>query len=87
MSRHERKTAGERPTAASYEIKVKGKLTATLVAELGADLEPDADTTLRVDVSDRAGLHSFMDRVEDLGLEVISINPATGPPAKDRTSE
>ena len=66
-----------KPAADVYEIRVKGKLSDTLVSELHAARQADSDTTLIVEIPDRAGLHSFMTRVEDLGLKVISINPGS----------
>ncbi len=58
-----------------YEIRVQGRLSDTLVSELEAVRQTDSDTTLMVEVPDRAGLQAFMTRVADLGLKVISINP------------
>ena len=66
----------EKPKADVYEIRVKGKLSDTLVKDLQAVRQTDSDTSLIVEVPDRAGLHSFMSRIEDLGLAVVSINPA-----------
>jgi hypothetical protein len=69
-------TRGQRkPDAAAYEIRVKGKLSDDLVRELQATRSADSDTALTVEMPDRAGLHAFMTRVEDLGLTVVSINP------------
>jgi hypothetical protein len=69
-------TRGRRkPEAGVYEICVKGKLSDNLVHELHASRSADSDTALTVEVPDRAGLHAFMTRIEDLGLTVISINP------------
>ena len=64
-----------KPDAGVYEIRVKGKLSDNLVRELQASRSADSDTALTVEVPDRAGLHAFMTRIEDLGLTVISINP------------
>lgn len=72
-----RTTRGQRkPEAGVYEIRVKGKLSDNLVRELQASRSADSDTALTVEVPDRAGLHSFMTRIEELGLTVISINPS-----------
>ena len=64
-----------KPEAGVYQIRVKGKLSDNLVHELHASRSADSDTALTVEVPDRAGLHAFMTRIEDLGLTVISINP------------
>jgi hypothetical protein len=59
----------------AYEIRVRGQLSDAIVSGLGADRQGGSETALIVNVRDRAGLHAFMDRVEDFGLEIISINP------------
>ena len=65
---------GEQPENA-YEIRVRGQLSDAVVSGLGAERQGGSDTSLLVDVRDQAELHAFMDRLEDFGLEVISINP------------
>ena len=74
-----RRSKSVEPTAReAYEVRVRGKLSDAFVQELGAERVPDSDTALRVDVRDRADLHTFMRRIEDLGIEVVSINPGAG---------
>lgn len=63
------------PEPGVYEVRVKGKLSDTLVSDLNATRKTDSDTAVIVEVRDQADLHSFMARIEDLGLKVISINP------------
>ena len=66
---------GSSPAHQTYEIRVRGEVSDAIVHELGADRRVDHDTALLVDVPDRAALHDVMERFEDLGLQVISINP------------
>jgi len=55
-----------------YEVCLRGALSEGLIAELGAERE-SSDTILVVRVGDRSELHGFIRRVEDLGLELVSI--------------
>jgi hypothetical protein len=63
-----------------YEIVVRGRLTsrydcafdgARLVAHHGL-------TTLRADLIDQAQLYGLLNRLRDLGIELVSVNPAAG---------
>lgn len=68
-----------------YEIRVRGRVSeATLRALEGmdADLAP-AETVLHGPVTDQAGLHGLLDRIQSLGLELIEVRRL--PPA-DRAS-
>ena len=56
----------------SYEVCLRGVLSEGLIAELGAERE-SSDTILVLRAGDRAELHGFIRRVEDLGLELVSI--------------
>ncbi|MDX2381331.1 MAG: hypothetical protein QNM02_16410 [Acidimicrobiia bacterium] len=56
----------------SYEVCLRGVLSEGLIAELGAARE-SSDTILVLRAGDRSELHGFIRRVEDLGLELVSI--------------
>jgi hypothetical protein len=56
----------------SYKVCLRGVLSDGLIAELGAERE-SSDTILVLRAGDRAELHGFIRRVEDLGLELVSI--------------
>lgn len=56
----------------SFEVCLRGVLSDGVIAELGARRESD-DTTVVVRAGDRSELHGFIRRVEDMGLELISI--------------
>ena len=70
------------PGAASrYEIRVRGRVSdAALQAFEGmdADVAP-AETVLHGPVTDQAGLHGLLDRIQSLGLELIEVRKL--PPA------
>lgn len=77
-----------RPTP--YRIVVRGELSQrystafdgmSLVAE-------DGQTVITGPVIDQAHLHGLLDRISDLGLELVSVNatPAPEPPAPERTT-
>jgi hypothetical protein len=79
-----------RPTR--YRIVVRGELSQrystafdgmSLVAE-------DGQTVITGPVIDQAHLHGLLDRISDLGLELVSVNatpvPEPEPPAPERTT-
>jgi hypothetical protein len=60
-----------------YEIKVRGRLTPSLVVEfeqlhLESHLQP-VETLLRGEVHDQAALHGLLRRIEALGLELVEV--------------
>jgi hypothetical protein len=62
-------------TSPHYEIRVKGRLSASLVASfdgLSATVEP-VETVLAGTVEDQAALHSLLQRVQALGLELMEV--------------
>ncbi len=64
-------------TATRYRIVVKGRLSDTLGSAFdGMELEPaDGRTALTGWFDDQSKLHGTLDRIRDLGIELISINP------------
>ena len=56
----------------SFAVCLRGVLSDGIIAELGAERESN-DTVVVVRATDRSALHGFMRRVEDLGLELISV--------------
>jgi hypothetical protein len=91
MMRHRsRSRAAGRP--ANYQIVVRGELSqrfSTAFEGMALDAE-DGQTTITGPVVDQAHLHGLLDRVRDLGLELVSVNatftrsPPT-PPSANRT--
>jgi hypothetical protein len=58
-----------------YEIRVRGRVGKSLLSRFDgfdAEVEP-AETILRGDVSDQAALHGVLDRIQDLGLELVEV--------------
>jgi hypothetical protein len=86
MMRHRsRPRAARRPT--SYQIVVRGELSQRFsTAFEGMTLKAEAgQTTITGPVIDQAHLHGLLDRIRDLGLELVSVNatdnhslPSTG---------
>ncbi len=62
----------------AYEVCIRGELSDSLVRELGASRRSPS-TTVVVPTVDRAELHTLIRRVEDLGLELLSIHEVAGP--------
>ena len=59
----------------SYEIRIKGRLSESLLAAFGgltATVEP-VETVLHGPVADQSSLHGLLDRIESLGLELVEI--------------
>jgi hypothetical protein len=63
-----------------YDIVVRGRLSSRYeYAFDGARLVPhDGQTTLRADLIDQAQLYGLLNRLRDLGIELVSVNPAAG---------
>jgi hypothetical protein len=60
---------------ASYEIRVRGRVTESLLPHfegLSARVEP-VETVLFGKVQDQAALHGLLDRIESLGLELVEV--------------
>jgi hypothetical protein len=57
-----------------YEIRVNGRLSEDLAGSLGlhADVHP-VETTLHGEIRDRVELHTLLDKLETLGLEVVEL--------------
>ena len=60
------------PGSRAFEVCLRGVLSDGLIAELGARRE-SPNTLVVVEASDRSELHGFRRRVEDLGLELVSV--------------
>jgi hypothetical protein len=61
--------------AGRYEIRIKGRVSEeTAFAFEGLDVEVHpVETVLHGDIADQAALHGVLDRVADLGLELIEV--------------
>ena len=60
---------------ASYEIRVRGRLSDLLVAAfegMEASVEP-VETVLHGPVQDQAALYGLLDRIQALGLELVEV--------------
>jgi hypothetical protein len=62
-----------------YQICVQGRLTERLAAALeGMTLHgDDVNTVFTGEVKDQSQLYGLLDRLRDLGLELISVQPET----------
>jgi hypothetical protein len=61
-----------------YEIVVRGRLSSRYESAFdGARLLPHhGHTTLRADLIDQSQLYGLLNRLRDLGIELVSVNPA-----------
>jgi hypothetical protein len=65
--------------AQTWEVRVRGPIPSDVLAELGAAglTEEPAQTMIRTEPLDQAGLHGVLQRLRNLGLELLEIR--TGP--------
>jgi hypothetical protein len=58
----------------NYEIRVNGRLSDALAGSLGlhAEVHP-VETTLHGEVRDRVELHTLLDKLDALGIEVVEL--------------
>jgi hypothetical protein len=73
-----------------YRIGIRGRVTERLGSALeGMRLEAGAaDSVFTGEIRDQSQLYGLLDRVRDLGLELVSVQPqpAANPPADDEES-
>ena len=69
---------------ASYESRVRGRLSDSLVAAfegMRASVEP-VETVLHGPVQDQAALYGLLERIQDLGLELVEVRRLPDPPGE-----
>ena len=59
----------------SYEIIIKGYINAYLFEEFIVEQQSDFTTKITGDFSDQAALYGVFRRIQDLGLELIAVQP------------
>ena len=72
-------------TKARYEIRVRGRLDKTLATSLPPHFKTEfspAETVLHGDGVDQSALHGVLDRLEQLGIELLEVRrlPDEDPP-------
>jgi hypothetical protein len=71
-----------------YRVVVRGRLGRTLADAFG-HLELDSsggESSLTGTFADQAQLHGLLDRLRDLGIAVVSVNPVTDDPPQAPTT-
>jgi hypothetical protein len=65
-----------------YDIVVRGRLSRRYECAFdGVTIEPHTrQTTLRADVIDQSHLYGLLNRLRDLGIELVSVNAAADTP-------
>ena len=66
-----------------YELRVRGPVPAELLTEIGAEdfgEEPPL-TILRTEPTDQPGLHSMLQRLRSLGLDLMEVRTAAPDPS------
>jgi hypothetical protein len=69
----------DRHSRQRYDIVVRGRLSSRYECAFdGARLIPHhGQTTLSADLIDQSQLYGLLNRLQDLGIELVSVNPAT----------
>ena len=64
-----------------YDIVVRGRLSSRYESAFdGVTLEPRiGQTRLRADMADQSQLYGLLNRLRDLGIELVSVNAAPAP--------
>ena len=64
--------------AQTWEVRVRGPIPSDVLTELGAAglTEEPAQTIMRTEPLDQAGLHAVLQRLRNLGLELLEIRTA-----------
>ncbi len=57
-----------------YEIVIRGYIRDTWFVELAVIQKPDSTTVLRGKLIDQAALYGILRKINDLGIELISVN-------------
>ena len=77
------KVVGVPREGGSYEIRVRGRLTDSLLTAfegMQASVEP-VETVLHGPVQDQAALYGLLDRIQALGLELVEVRRLPDPAA------
>ena len=81
MTRHPSSGEGARTVMRNYEFVLRGEIGDRFgLAFEGMRLErAQGNTVLTGAVLDQAHLHGVIEQIQELGLELVSVNPAKGP--------
>lgn len=69
-----------------YEIVIRGYIRDTWFVELEAIQKPDSTTVLRGKLIDQAALYGILRKINDLGIELISVNCIEKPNIVEETN-
>jgi hypothetical protein len=76
----------EEPATARYEIRIRGRVgdeLASYVHDMSEEVLP-VETVLRGEIVDQAALHGMLDRLEQLGLELVEVRQLPRERGEDR---
>jgi hypothetical protein len=66
-----------------YQIVVRGAVSPRLAQTIDCVWGSDQETVLTADVVDQAQLHGILDRLRDLGIDLVRIESLRGPASRD----
>ena len=67
----------QRVSSTNYHLTFRKAVSQPVVDALRADPVPDSPRTIAVAIRDQADLQGLLRRIEDLGLELVALNPAS----------
>ena len=56
-----------------YDVRLRGVASASLIEALCRELEIQADTVLYGEFQDQAAFHGLLERIRDIGLEIVDV--------------
>jgi hypothetical protein len=66
-----------------YRIVVRGAVSARLAKTIDGVQGSDQETVLTADVVDQSQLHGILERLRDLGIDLVRIETIGGPGTRD----
>jgi hypothetical protein len=70
-------------SALTYRIVVRGAVSPRLAETIECVSASDQETVLTAEVVDQSQLHGILERLRDLGIELVRIETISGPGASD----
>lgn len=62
---------------AIYELRLRGPVSSRTLAMFEEELDLRCDTLVSGGIQDQAALHGVLERIRDLGLEIIDVHQVT----------
>ena len=70
-----------------YEVRLHGAASVRLIDSLCLEVDMEADTILHGTINDQAALHGLLERIRDIGLEIVDIRQVSHWPDTPRAHD